>query len=58
MDALTDALNKEAGQFGIRAICVKNGPMRTGYLDNKQYATAQLEVYQQARRENQANEAR
>ena len=58
MDALTDALNKEAGQFGIRAICVKNGPMRTDYLDNKQYAAEQLEVYQQARQENRAREAR
>jgi len=48
-DALTDALNKEAGQFGIAAICVKTGPMRTEYISHKQDAALKLDAYDDVR---------
>lgn len=51
IDALTDALNKEAGQFGISAICLKCGPMRTEYLSHKQNAALSLNVYGAIREE-------
>ena len=56
MDALTDALNKEAGQFGIAAICVKNGPMKTDYLSHKKYAVHQIDAYKELREENRRRE--
>ena len=57
IDALTDALNKEAGQFGISAVCLKCGPMRTDYLSHKHGAALSLDAYDAIREERAAKNA-
>ena len=57
VDALTDALNKEAGQFGISAICVKSGPMRTEYAAHCRESAVKLEAYEDIRQAAEAAEA-
>lgn len=57
IDALTDALNKEAGQFGISAICLKCGPMRTAYRAHKRSAAMSLDAYRAIRAESAAKDA-
>lgn len=56
-DALTDALNKEAGQFGIAAICVKSGPMQTDFISHKIHAKKELAAYASVRRAAQEQDA-
>ncbi len=50
-DAVNEALNKEVRPFGVAAICVKCGYMRTDYIAHKQHAAKELEAYDDIRKQ-------
>lgn len=44
-DAVINCMRVETGPFGVKVICVKNGPMRTGFASRKKTAACRLDEY-------------
>lgn len=48
-DAVINCMRQETEPFGVKVICVKNGPMRTGFISRKKTAGRLLDEYREIR---------